>query len=272
MAPKVFAIIVTYKRPAILLRCLQSLARQNYRNLHAYIIVNSNDKETESVINSFSASASFGVQYKKLNNEGPAGGFHEGLKQFLNNETCDFAWLMDDDVVADDNCLQQLLTESGNGKYVYPKVITDAGKEIVSFGWWGVLVHKELVSKVGLPLKDLFYWAEDTEYLLHRIIYKHNVQPIRSKEAQVHHLHQRGVKRPSWYYYYVPRNTVYYRTYISGYNWFRIRRTLYLFPSLIYTILFKEENKFRKLGLLVRGFIHGFGKKIGKTIDPEIWK
>jgi rhamnopyranosyl-N-acetylglucosaminyl-diphospho-decaprenol beta-1,3/1,4-galactofuranosyltransferase len=271
MTSKVLAIIVTYKRPAVLLKCLQSIAMQNDASLDILVIVNSADAETQTTIDTFRESTSLKVLSITLNNEGPAGGFHEGLKFFLENESYGYAWLMDDDIVLQKNCLQHLLERKNEGMYLFPKVETASGKELVAFGWWGVLLQRELVLKAGLPLKDLFYWAEDTEYLLHRLVYSHHVQPVRSKEAVAFHLHQRGVRRPSWYYYYVPRNTVYYRTYIAGYNWFRFKRTMYLFPSLIYTIIFKEEKKLRKLSLLMLGTIHGFRKKIGKIIDPEIY-
>jgi hypothetical protein len=176
---------------------------------------------------------------------------------------------MDDDIEVEPGCLNALLKNVTNREYLYPRVIKSGREEVVSFGWWGVLLAKDLVMRVGLPIAELFYWAEDTEYLQNRIMRVHKVQPLRVHDAVVKHLHRRTKRHPSWYFYYTARNTLYYRSYIIGYNWHRFVRTIYLLPYLFSVILFKERRKVTKIYLLARGVFDGLRGRIGKRVDPE---
>jgi GT2 family glycosyltransferase len=269
----VFVVIVTFRRPAVLEACLRSLAIQHLLEKdRVHVVVNSDDAETIAVINSNRSAFSASITHEVLNNEGPAGGFYAGIKKFLEESHAGYVWLMDDDIVVAPDCLQQLFACTDQGDYIYPKVTTASGQEIVSFGWWGVLLSRPLVEKVGLPLKELFYWAEDTEYLQNRIMRVHGVKPVRCEQALVQHLHNRNIKRPSWFYYYTARNTLYYRTYIAGYTRYRFKRTLYFIPQMMYTIITREDNKVIKLCLFVYGIWHGLRGKIGKPIDPTKYK
>jgi hypothetical protein len=202
-----------------------------------------------------------------LDNPGPAGGFRVGLEKFL-GESQSHVWVMDDDVIVKDDCLKELLLESSKGVYVCPRVIAEDGTRLNSYGWWGVLLDRSVIERVGLPLVDLFYWTEDTEYLQHRIQRVHKIMPIQCKTAVISHLHQRSQKRPSWYYYYVIRNTIYYRSYILRFKWSHLKRTLFLICNAIFRILTKEEKKARKFGLMVYGIYHGVIGKIGRLVDP----
>jgi GT2 family glycosyltransferase len=265
-----YAVIVTFNRPNILQGCISALlVQKEYGLMGIHVVVNSDDEETIRVITSFNE-GDF-ISFERHGNIGPAGGFHEGLKKFLEG-TYEFVWLMDDDVIVDKKCLYELGLSMTKFNYIFPTVIKENGEMVVSFGWWGVILSRNLVEKAGLPIKELFYWAEDTEYLQNRIMRNLGVKPYRCKTAVVTHLHQRNVKRPSWYYYYTTRNTVYYRSYLAGYTWYRIKRTLYLFPHSLFMIFFKEENKIRKIGLLFYGLYHGMIGKIGKLVDPTLNK
>jgi len=268
---RVFATIVTFNRPEMLKDCIAALLNQSAFGLgRIHVVVNSTDVETVDVIKSFQVDlTSDFITYECHDNPGPAGGFFYGLKRFLSEDT-DYVWLMDDDVVVDKLCLRELLACSTDNDYIFPRVIKADGEEIVSFGWWGVLLARELVVKAGLPIPELFYWTEDTEYLQNRLVRVFNTSPMRCKTGMVRHLHQRKKKHPSWYYYYTTRNTIYYRTYIIGYNWHRIKRTLFLFPHSLFMILFKEDNKFKKIKLMIYGLYHGVIGKIGKLIDPSL--
>lgn len=266
----VFAVIVTFNRPERLQACLSSLVTQQKFGLNRiHVVVNSPDARTIEVINSFDDGDL--VTYQKYDNPGPAGGFAYGLRKFLSADA-DYAWLMDDDIIVDPLCLQELMKCTDQHEYVLPKVNKESGEEVVSYGWWGVLVSRGLVLKTGLPIPELFFWAEDTEYLQHRMVYRHGVKPFRCKEAVVNHLHLRSNKRPSWYYYYVIRNTIYYRMFITGYSWRRLSRTVYLFVQSVARILTREENKWRKLRLMAYGTYHGVKGKIGKLVDPALNK
>lgn len=260
---KVFAVVVTYKRSNVLEECLEAVLKSSTFNIeHLHIIVNDKEKSTLEVISKFSQEDPSKISFQIYNNVGPAGGFYYGLKKFQESK-CDFVWLMDDDIIPEPGCLQALIDCTNTQPYVFSKVLNIKGEEVRAFGWWGVLISKEIVQKVGLPIIDFFYWTEDTEYLQNRMIRKHQIIPYRCETAVVKHLSGEG-KKPSWYHYYTIRNTLYYRTRIFPLNRKGIFRLINLFIGTFYSILFKESQKLKKIGLVYLGCVHGLGGKLGK--------
>jgi rhamnopyranosyl-N-acetylglucosaminyl-diphospho-decaprenol beta-1,3/1,4-galactofuranosyltransferase len=266
----VFVVIVTFRRPVVLEACLQSLANQSLMEMdRVHVVVNSDDIQTLDTISSFRSAFTATLTYEVLNNEGPAGGFYMGIKKFIEDSRAEYVWLMDDDIIVGEGCLNELLINSGKSHYLYPKVIIGNNDEVRSFGWWGVLLSRDVVEKAGLPLKELFYWAEDSEYLQYRISWQQGLKPLRVENARVQHLHNRSLKRASWYYYYTSRNTLFYRIHRIGLTRYGIKVLLGIFPYLLYMIFKKEDNKWEKFKLLLLGLFHGLAGKIGKRIDPN---
>lgn len=266
MDKKVFAVIVTYKRAVVLNECLKAvLELSTYEVEQLHIIVNAEERETFETIEKFSSGKGLKVSFEIYDNVGPAGGFYYGLKEFLKSDY-DYIWLMDDDVVPEPNCLENLISGIGHSSYAFPKVVNPEGKEFqeLAFGWWGVLLKKDLVEKVGLPMKEFFYWCEDTEYLQNRMIRKNGIIPYRSNKARVTHLHDRHSNKPPWYYYYTVRNTLYYRSRIFPLNFRGSTRVGYMFFGAFYRILFKEPDKLLKFWYVVLGTGHAIIGKLGK--------
>ena len=128
------------------------------------------------------------------------------------------AWVLDDDMLPDPECLERLWVMAGkkpDAAYVFPVSYQVDG----SFGawpsWCGFLVSREIIEQVGLPREELFWWAEDTEYLQWRI--PEAGYPIRVVgDAIVRHdsiRHGDGV--PVWKYYYEARNMLYVHMYVK---------------------------------------------------------
>ncbi|WP_026838101.1 glycosyltransferase [Gillisia sp. JM1] len=261
---KVFAVVVTYKRSEILEECLTSLLENSsYKIHHLFVVINDFEQSTLDVVNQFILKFPSKLSYKRYNNLGPAGGFYYGLENFLESDS-DYVWLLDDDIFPDRDCLKELLECSKTYPYIIPTVFDTEGKKVVAFGWWGVLLAHSLVKKVGLPIKEFFYWKEDTEYLQNRMIRKFSVIPHRSEMAHVIHGHINKSKKPSWYYYYTVRNTIYYRTKIFPFNNKGRIFLLKTYSGLIFSIIFKERQKIKKFSLLVLGTKDGIIGKIGK--------
>jgi rhamnopyranosyl-N-acetylglucosaminyl-diphospho-decaprenol beta-1,3/1,4-galactofuranosyltransferase len=269
---QVLAVIVTFNRAEMLRSCLENLTAHKASGLRGiHVIINSDDTATVEMLNLFNSQHASIVTYEHHDNIGPAGGFHYGLKKFSESSN-DYVWLMDDDIIAKPFCLKELLHHTDEYDYIYPKVIKKSGEEVISYGWWGVLLSKKLVLHVGLPIKELFYWVEDTEYLQNRLIRVYSYKLFRCKTAVVEHFHQRNVQIPSWHYYYKVRNTLFYRIYIQKNNLRgRIRKTSYLFLYVFYKILTKEDNKLVKIKLVILGVYHGIAGKLGKLIDPQFY-
>ncbi|NPV38344.1 MAG: glycosyltransferase [Brevinematales bacterium] len=130
-------------------------------------------------------------------NVGGSGGFYEGLRRGY-EKGYEWFWLMDDDTIPMQDALATLLYGSQElGKerigFLCSKVIwTDGSPHImnipgisplvenrpfnlydekrlllVSFSSFvSLLIHKNVVEQVGLPIKSFFIWADDVEYTL----------------------------------------------------------------------------------------------------------
>lgn len=261
---KIFAVVVSYKRANLLKECLNAVLNlSTYKVYQLHLVINSLEESSMKVIKRFIDENQGVISYEIHDNCGPAGGFYFGLKKFLNSNT-DYAWLMDDDVVPQANCLEELMKCSKYKPYILPKTYKSNGEQVVSFGWWGVLLSKKVVEKAGLPIKDFFYWTEDTEYLQNRMIREHKIIPHRCEKARVAHLHERDAYKPDWFYYYTIRNTLYYRSRIFPINYKGFIRLGNLFFGSGYRILFKEKNKLRKAYYMILGCSHALQGKLGK--------
>ena len=129
-------------------------------------------------------------------NLGGAGGFHEGMRIGLEGGA-DLLWLMDDDGMPDPDCLASLLEHRDDLDFWGPLVVDEAEPERLVFPirlpggtrvvhalsdvraasvegrideivipFNGVLVTRELATRIGLPRSEFFIWGDDHEYRL----------------------------------------------------------------------------------------------------------
>jgi len=137
------------------------------------------------------------ICYIRMNeNQGGSGGFYTGMKKAY-NDGCDWLWLMDDDGQPHHNCLENLLNFRKEADFLAPLVINIENKNELSFGIFdivhnqklktlqdvqkntktkiyegtanpfnGVLLSKKLIKNIGYPIKDMFIWGDEAEYLL----------------------------------------------------------------------------------------------------------
>lgn len=206
MKETVAAVIVTYNRKELLIECLDAVCNQTYRPDAIYIIDNnSNDgtpelllekkyiqklpeckEEINQIIKGRVTSLLNPLEVidiiyvRKKENDGGAGGFHEGIN-LAYKDNFDWLWIMDDDGIPEKNCLNILLGYSRKKiiDYVAPNLIDELGKshfsnffEVTSLDtinyyggpFNGILISNYLVSIVGLPIKSFFIWGDEMEY------------------------------------------------------------------------------------------------------------
>jgi len=156
----VCAVIVTFNRKELLIKCLNGLSKQTRPVEAMYIIDNfSNDGtaellfengyikelppeninepwEKEFEIKNLVNSNKIKLFYIRMNkNTGGAGGFYEGQKRAYDRDF-DWLWLMDDDGYAPENCLDILLkdTKKNNLQAINPLVVNIDDNSKLSFG------------------------------------------------------------------------------------------------------------------------------------------
>lgn len=134
------------------------------------------------------------INYVRMkSNTGGAGGFHEGMKRAF-EDGYKWVWLMDDDVEPKPDALRTLLQYEHISKCIHPSRESIDGKEVMWEGYIdamtglrvnldnhsfkhekdftcinvacfeGMLVHRDIIDKIGYPDKRFFIVYDDTVY------------------------------------------------------------------------------------------------------------
>ncbi len=159
MNKTVAAIVVTYNRKELLIRCLDSIRLQTYIPNVIYVVDNlSNDGTPNKLVDEgyiqqlpddqlgrnqliqnqvsslYDNNQKILIHYiRKFENDGGAGGFYEGMKQAYNSGY-EWLWLMDDDGVAEKNQLLYLLNMPNEFKYRNALVVDCKNTSRLAFG------------------------------------------------------------------------------------------------------------------------------------------
>lgn len=191
---KITAVVVTYNRCELLKKGIESLRRQ--KRLEEIIVVNNGS--IDGTADWLSCQSDLKVITQE--NVGGSGGFYTGIKAAY-DDGADWIWCMDDDVFPRPDSLDHLLDEAQKYSYeqigiLSPRRIMDdkvfthefrrydfsnpvgsmhamkltgdetKPTEIVGCDFEGPLISRAVVSKIGLPNKDLFIFCDDTDYCL----------------------------------------------------------------------------------------------------------
>ncbi len=185
---RVCAVVVAFNRCEMLRLCLAQLQLQS-RPLDAILVVNnaSTDDTAHMVKTEFPAVTLLDLP----ENGGGAGGFHAGMKHAF-EQGFDWLWLMDDDVLASPDALEQMMRCSEEGDVLVPLQqdalerlygvnlwagrLVEVTKEVLSgkrplggryaFAFAGPVISRQVIEKVGLPRAEFFIWFDDAEYSL----------------------------------------------------------------------------------------------------------
>ena len=232
-------------------------------------------------------------------NEGGSGGFHEGVKKALEFD-CDWLWMMDDDVEPDDGCLQGQLAFSDISKCIHPRkyfqdglphewegyISPVTGRRIfqpdISFRkgfsfctintgcFEGMLIHRSVVEKIGLPDKRFFLGGDDSVYgfLAHfhtPVLYLRDPRIDKKKIYQVENnpISDRSI-------YYGMRNAFLMQRYlnekIDQYRSVRAFFILVKFMDYALNILQNRPKKLQGYRMLIRSFRDGMTGRFGKGL------
>lgn len=186
---KVLAIVVTYNRSELLGECIQNLLNSEYQ-CDVLVVDNASTDNTKEIVNKYLDNSR--VEYVNTgNNLGGAGGFNFALK-YAYQRDFDYFWLMDDDTMVTQGALGKLVdvVRKTDGKFgflnsfaKYPDgsackmniptiskkwygdgIYTDSSLKVDKATFVGFFISKENVKKFGLPIKDFFIWADDSEF------------------------------------------------------------------------------------------------------------
>ncbi len=308
--PRIAAVVVTYNRRSLLEGCLEALLRQD-RPIDEILVINnaSTDGTAEMLAEKYRGK----VTHVRLEeNMGGAGGFYEGIR-LAYEKGHDWIWVMDDDVEPTSDAMKALVESSAfndptvgylaslvldssfeaqvfpyrrfnrlmaacpavtKGSFLQPLVPIEAA------GFLGGLIRREAISAVGLPLKDLFIYWDDTEFIyrvskqfkvflvpaskvVHRYVW---VPSPRHKFLGIVRIPSGVPLAQAWRFYYNLRNSIFIRTRYAK-PWFApLIPALALARPLGAALLF-HDHKVARCKLLCQAAIDGVLGRLGKRIS-----
>ncbi|MEF9892083.1 MAG: glycosyltransferase family 2 protein [Anaerorhabdus sp.] len=209
---EILAVVVTYNRKDMLVKCIDSLRKQTYSDFDILIVDNNSTDGTDETIKPYLSTT---VKYHKLSeNIGGAGGFNYGMRYSVENDY-KYCWVMDDDTLPLENALSELVKADEvldkNYGVLSSVVLWTDGKEckmnrqklkkdfyedvdllkngLIRFEqatFVSLFVPTKTIQKVGLPIKEFFIWGDDIEYTRRVAVRKQMNSYIVGKSQVIH--------------------------------------------------------------------------------------
>lgn len=290
---KVAAIVVTFNRKDLLPQCLEGIFTQTRKVDHIFLIDNASTDGTVEVVQELYKN-NHAITYVRLTeNTGSAGGFHEGVKAAY-EWGADWIWFLDDDVSPRLDCLEIMLTYEHISQCIHPHKRDSEGKDFiwesvfspatvsatfldnlsfkngkdftfVNMGCFeGMLIHRDIVKKIGFPDKSFFIAGDDVLYGFFASFYT-NV--IYVKDAMLDKLVPFNRISSPIFLYYAVRNQFLIRNRIKEIGLYNKRLfRLYLFSFVLYSVSKQTiRNKSLKTPVyIMQGLIDGMRGKFFK--------
>jgi len=309
--PRIAAVVVTYNRCALLEGCLEALTHQDRAPDGILVIDNASTDNTREMLEQKYDGQIIYIRLEE--NSGGAGGFYEGIR-LAYEKGYDWIWVMDDDVEPAPDALKALVEspafddpsvgllaslvldpqmKAQTWSYLRfnsimaacPAINEDSLRlpivSIESAGFLGAMIRRTAISSVGLPLKELFIYWDDTEFI-YRVSRRFKVFLVPASKVVHHYVWVPSsrrmllglVKRPlgvpfaqAWRFYYNFRNAIFIRTrYVSP--WLAPLIPMVALLRHVGTTLLFYDHKFARCKLIWRAAIDGIFGRLGKRISP----
>lgn len=193
MDNKIIAVVVTYNRKDLLLKCIDKILNQTVRELDVVVVDNASTDGTETAIKDKYTNEKRVIYVNTGSNLGGAGGFSYGIRWAVENKY-EYLWIMDDDTMPNEDALEELVKAHDllDGDYGFlssyakwtdgsacemnvPRLsnswrqnidcqFQNAMIQLEAASFVSMYIKAEVVKEVGLPIKEFFIWADDTEY------------------------------------------------------------------------------------------------------------
>lgn len=159
--PKVIVVILNYKTKELILKCLKSIFKSDYKNFQVVIVDNNSNDGLEYEIKKFSE-----VFYIQNNqNLGYTGGNNIGIKKALESHA-EYIFILNPDTTILKNTISELVKglEKYNAGIVTPKIYFDQSK-IIWYAGKEMDLENVLASHIGVNQKDQGQFDKDLEIL-----------------------------------------------------------------------------------------------------------
>lgn len=184
----VSVIVVTYNRLSLLKECLDNLLNQNLKLDNIFVINNNSSDGTKEYLDDIKETTVVNPIHLK-ENIGGAGGFSYGLKCAYEQSTSDYFLIMDDDTMSKKDTITKLVDKADQLDFGFlcsdvrwykdnsacllncPEVerdwnakLNDGLVKAKTASFVSFMVSRSMVKKMGLPISEMFIWADDVEY------------------------------------------------------------------------------------------------------------
>ena len=287
---KIVAVILTHNRKNLLLEGLKSIFNQTYSIYKIIIVDNKSSDGTHEKLKNKGILNRSDVEYIRLDqNKGPSGGFAEGINYAI-KENPDWVWILDDDISPRPECLEFLMEYGEISSCIAPyregktvpifnpaigitshskSLSFDGGKEYIFSNtccFEGMLLHSNLIKKIGLPDERFFQVYGDTIYGFVSSIYTNIVHV---KKASIIRLLPEKKPITNKRVYLSVRNMFLVREYLKKYNLLRPGLFTITFISIVLHYSILMTIKTRSIGMpfaVFKGIVHGIR---GKFVAPK---
>ena len=294
---KIAAVVVTFNRKVLLQRCLLAIANQTSAPDMVLVVDNAS---TDGTVDWLQHWLPEGLHQAKLlplmANTGGAGGFSSGLQASI-ADGAEWIWMMDDDAEPHRDALAELICVAKDPNHIYGslaiagsepawettllapplgkvnqiQIIPDQA-EVEMIPLLGMLVHRDLVAKIGVPDADFFISGDDAEYCLRArragskiIIAGHSrIDHPKSSSSHINFLGKKitYLSLPPWKRYYDTRNRL-----LIAHRHHGLRLVTQTIPGTLlrfFTALKREPQKLAQAHAFLAGFVDGILKIKGK--------
>jgi rhamnopyranosyl-N-acetylglucosaminyl-diphospho-decaprenol beta-1,3/1,4-galactofuranosyltransferase len=263
---RIMAVVLTHNAPASLDRCIRAIASQTTPP-EALLVVD-NASRPSVALEPRDGFAVPTTVVRSETNTGPAGGYAQALEKFVESGFA-HAWVLDDDMYPEPDCLDRLWAvaeKEPEAAFVFPISRQPDGSLGLFPSWCGFILARQIVEAVGLPMAELFWWAEDTEYLQVRIPERGYRRQVVNDAIVNHDGIRQGDGVPLWKYYYEARNMLYVHLYVKR----RVGRYPRSVSKLFARALLREKSgRLRRLAVMSRGLSDGARGKLGIRYPVE---
>lgn len=241
--------------------------------------------------------------FRNYENSGGSGGFYRAFKIAVDLEY-QYLWVMDDDVMPQKDCLERMMeyqsgdcricvpNRTGNGFQDYAIVDVDLNTPFVlSIDKWkkkirpdqiqgncievrdmvfeGPLIKADLVKEIGLPEKNLFILFDDSSYAL-RACKETKILFVKDAVMLKQIVSNKKTAAAPWKIYYCFRNAVWFNK-KYGVN-FGVKNIRPLVLCAYWGIKYLLRGHMDYCRLVIKGYKDGKRSRLGKTLDPQLYK
>jgi len=230
----VLAAIVTRDRLDSLKETINAVLNQTRKPNEILVINNDSSDCTREWLEQQS-----GITIINQDNLGSSGGQYTGFSYTLDKKF-DWIWVLEDDIIPYPDCLELLLENSNENSIHAPLLLEKDLKPFYHFAidynltnpfksfWNGIineshveqklidavgitfegpLIHRKIIEKIGLPEKNFFIFADDTEYFIRASKAGIKIQVV-TKANCIRQFDYVESKIFTWKHYYIIRNLI----------------------------------------------------------------